>query len=99
MIRRRGALQIGIGHTRRVLVTKPMALSVTGWKEIGANFPSSGTGGPSATAPLTSQRMALRGVQLVSGEKTAKQFVEVWRTVQLPVIMAPAHMETAPAIL
>ena len=30
MIRRRGALQIGIGHTRRVRVTKPMALSVTG---------------------------------------------------------------------
>ena len=30
MIRRRGALQIGIGHTRRVRVTKPMALIVMG---------------------------------------------------------------------
>lgn len=56
-------------------------------------------GGPSATAPLTSQRMALHGVQLVSGEKTAKQFVGVWRTVQLHAIMVPARMKTAPAIL
>ena len=35
----------------------------------------------------------------MSGEKTAKQFVGVWRTVQLHAIMVPAHMKTAPAIL
>ena len=43
--------------------------------------------------------MALHGVQLVSGEKTAKQFVGVWRTAQLRAIMVPARMKTAPAIL
>ena len=56
-------------------------------------------GGPSTTAPLTSRQMALHGVQLVSGEKTAKQFMGVWRTVQLHAIMVPARMKTAPAIL
>jgi len=98
-IRRKEPLLEGTGRMRRARIIVPMALSVTGWKGTGVSFPSSGTGGRSTTAPPTSQRMVQRGARLVSGGKIERQFVAVWRTARLPVIMVPVHTRTAPVTL